>query len=178
MAEAKAKGSLTAPFTVLIDQREKLPYSFEGLHADAKQGNRPLIVPARTVHLATGDYTIEGYESRIAIERKGGQGGLADLFSTLGQERDRFVRELERLAQMEWAAVVVEASWADVLHGAPFSQLNPKTVFRSIIAWQQRYRRVHWAMAGDRQLAEVMTFRMLERWWKDHQQEREEMIAL
>jgi ERCC4-type nuclease len=100
----------------------------------------------------------------IAIERK----SQADLFGTLGQGRERFERELERLAGLLWAAVMVEADWAEVLSGFDRSRLNPKTIHRSVIAWQQRYPSIHWWFCGDRRLAEVTTFRILERWWLKH----------
>jgi ERCC4 domain len=48
------------------------------------------------------------------------------------------------------------------------SKLNPKTVFRTAISWQQRYQ-VPWVFAGNRRLAEVYTFRFLERFWKESQ---------
>ena len=69
----------------------------------------------------------------------------------------------------EDAAVVVEAEWSEVLGSPPpHTQLTPKTVYRSVIAWQQRYPSIHWWFCADRRLAEVTTFRILERWWLKH----------
>ena len=159
------KPPLVFPLTVLIDQREGLPYRFEGLNADADFGYRPLLVPTRTTHLRTGDYSLEGLENTIAIERK----SLHDCYSTLGQQRERFVRELRRLQEgYAWAAVVVEAGWDEIIRRPPErSSLKSKTVFRSVLAWMQRFPRVHWVMAPDRRFAEVAVFRMLERFAKD-----------
>jgi hypothetical protein len=99
----------------------------------------------------------------VAIERK----SLADLYSTLGQGRQRFARELERLNGYEFTAVVVEAEWSVVIGSPPaYSQLLPKTVYRSVIAWQVRYPKVHWWFVPGRDFAEVTTFRLLERYWK------------
>jgi hypothetical protein len=68
---------------------------------------------------------------------------------------------------MTFAAVVVEADWEKILkHPPDFSRLNPKTIFRSVIAWQQRYPRVHWWMGPDRRFAEIVTLRILERFLK------------
>lgn len=161
---------IESPFVVAIDTREQLAYGFADMRTDAHQGKQPLLVRRATVHLPTGDYSLceEGtirVTLPVAVERK----TLADLFSTLGQERDRFERELARLDALEVAAVVVEASWHDILFNPPErSQLNPKTIHRSVIAWQQRYPRVHWWMCGDRRLAEITTFRILERYWREH----------
>lgn len=157
-------GSIAAPFTVVVDSREQTPFAFTGLHGDARHGRQPLTVRTVTAGLSAGDYSIEGFERQVAIERK----SLCDLFNTLGQARARFIRELGRLHAMEFAAVVVEAGWEEVLQRPPpRSRLLPKTVYRSVLAWQQRYYRVHWWLCPSRGFAEVTTFRMLERFWKD-----------
>jgi DNA excision repair protein ERCC-4 len=155
---------LPTPFTVVIDSREQANYTFQGLRADAKQLCRPLVVQTVVRGLRSGDYSLAGHENAIAIERK----SLSDLYGTLGKGRDRFERELARLAEMRLAVVMVEASWHEILTSPPDrSRLNPKTVHRSVIAWQQRFPNVHWWTAGDRRLAEITTFRILERWWRD-----------
>jgi hypothetical protein len=116
--------------------------------------------------LPTGDYSLEGYESQIAVERK----SLADLYGTISQGRDRFQRELERLDAMECAAVVIEAGWQHILSNPPdYSKLPPKIVFRSLIAWQQKFRRVHWWPVEGRRLAEVTTLRVMEYFWRSRQ---------
>lgn len=165
-----AATSVTLPFTVAIDTREQHAFAFTGLRSDADKHYRPLIVPTTRATLHTGDYSIldtgteHNYSDRITIERK----SLADLFSTLGQNRARFERELDRMAELEWSAVVIEADWPTVLGcPPPHSQLRPKTIFRSVIAWQQRYPNVHWWLCAGREFAEVTTLRILERWWRD-----------
>lgn len=159
-------GFVAAPFVVVCDSREQCAYEFRGLKADAKDGGLPIRVETIVDGLHSGDYSIVGYESRIAIERK----SYEDLFGTLGGGRARFERELERLNAMEWAAVVVEASWRDVAFYQPqHSRMSSKCVVRSIFAFSQRFPKVHWHMMGDRQLAEAATFRLLERFWRDDQ---------
>ena len=162
---ATKNGLLVTPFTVLIDTREQRPFGFASIRSDAYTGRRPLLVRTLVRTLDAGDYSLVGFERRVSVERK----ALADLFNTLGQARARFVRELQRLqAAYEFAAVVVEAGWEDILgRPPPRSRLRPKTVFRSVVAWQQRYPRVHWWMCPSREFAEVVTFRVLERFWKD-----------
>jgi ERCC4-type nuclease len=166
---------LPAPFVVAVDDREKLAYRFAGLHADARQHCRPLVVETVTRHLPTGDYTIDGegenelcpWAEMVAIERKSAE----DLFCTLGQHRDRFERELERLAALDWAAVVVEAEWSELLRSPPIrSELNPKTVIRSVMAWQVRYPTLHWWFLPGRAVAEAVTYRLLEKFWREHQE--------
>lgn len=161
----RKRGTTAAfPVRVVIDTREQLGYTFDGILADARDGGGPLTVSTAVGTLPSGDYSLDGYAERVAVERK----SLADLFHTIGQDRDRFERELVRLAAMEFAAVVVEGQWSDILDPQPWSQLRPKTVFRSVLAWQQRYPRVHWLMMPDREVAEITTFRILERFHRDH----------
>lgn len=156
-----------APFTVVIDTREQLPWDFAGIKADAGQGGPTggnLVVPAVVSCLPAGDYSIHGYGGRVAVERK----SKADLFGTIGQGRGRFVRELERLNEYESASVIVEAEISEIFGmPPPHSELRPKTVSRSVIAWQLRFPRVHWWFLPGRKTAMAWAYRVLERWWKD-----------
>lgn len=158
----------TCPFTVLVDAQEKHPFSF----AEITGANGiPMIVPMQWKSLGTarGDYSIAGHEGRVHVERK----SLDDAHGTIlgwGERRERFVSELENLAAMESAAVVLETSVDELLatapqHGKRTAAENRKTLFRQVLAWQQDYR-VPWFFAGSRQLAEVATFRVLERYWR------------
>jgi len=151
------------PRAVLIDRREKAAYSFTGFRADVRQGEKPLRVLTRIVDLRSGDYSLVGLQDQIAVERK----SLDDLFHTIGQQRSRFHRELERLSRLTFAAVVVEAEWSAVLDHPPAnSRLSPKTIFRSVIAWQQLFPTVAWWFVPGRRPAEIVTFRILERFAK------------
>jgi ERCC4-type nuclease len=55
--------------------------------------------------LPTGDYSIEGQETSICIERK----SLSDLVKTVIHDNLRFCKQLRRMAAMDVAAIVVEA---------------------------------------------------------------------
>ena len=158
--------TITCPFTILIDGREKAPYRFDGIRADAGQQHRPIVVATEWARLKTGDYTIAGMENEVCVERK----SLADLYSTLGQHRERFEREHQRMAAIVETGgstiVVVEADWEAAIHWPPErSQLPPKVVFRTALSWQVRYR-VPWHFLPDRRFSELFTFRFLEKFWK------------
>lgn len=158
----KAVVNPTAPFTVAIDTREQLPYTFTGLKSDAVAGCRPLVVPTSRLTLPAGDYSIDGYCDQVAVERK----SYADLAQTLTHGRRRFVKELERLNRLTMAWVVCEVDFAGMMAGPPaYSQVNPKTLWRSVAAFQIRYPRVHWWLLPGREVAEAMTYRLLEKWW-------------
>ncbi len=152
------------PGTIVIDSREQRFYKFEGMISDARDGRRPLVVPCVMKGLRSGDYSLEGHEDRIAIERK----SLADAYGTFGRGRGRFQRELARLNEMPYAAVIVEAEWSVVFRDPPErAKLPPKTLYRSIIAWQQRFPRVHWWFVPNRIFAERTVLRIFERYLKD-----------
>jgi len=80
---------------IVIDTREQNPWSFrKSEHIEGTVKNK----------LNVGDYSIQGYESKIAIERK----SAVDLFGTLGKGHKRFQRELERAEGMDYFAILVE----------------------------------------------------------------------
>ena len=58
--------------------------------------------------LDTGDYSIEGYEDKISLERK----SLGDLFGTLGKGHTRFKKELERALKLDYFAIIIEGSYS------------------------------------------------------------------
>lgn len=158
------------PFTVVVDNREGHPYAFANV---GQVNGRRLVVPLDNRYLPTGDYSIQGYEDRFALERK----SLEDLYSTLGQNRERFKHELERLDLMDFAAIVVEATLAEVLDPALHrgnwqSRLNPRSAEQTMVAWSVRFPRVHWWLAGSRTGGERRIFDACRHYWQ--LQERKE----
>ena len=105
-------------FTAIIDSREQHPLDVSPLQA--VKGT-----------LVTGDYSVEGLEHAIAIERK----SLDDLLSCCGRERERFDACVQRMLAYPVLALVVEASWADVAAGNWRSKLSPKQVEASLMGW-------------------------------------------
>ena len=149
------------PFTIVCDSREQIPYAFDGMM---------MVVPTVVKGLASGDYSIKGMEDRIAIERK----SLDDLYGSVTWGRDRFEREIERLNDLAaggFAAVMVEATWQEVMNPLQhrpgwINQTEPRSVEGTIISWTLRYPRVHWWLCGDRRGAECRTFSVLRKFWK------------
>lgn len=191
---ASVDRGLVCPFTVLIDTAEQTPFTFQGLYADAgtvnpgskEAGPRPLIVHTERqalgrFPLSLGDYSLSTGLGRCHIERK----SMQDAHSTFlgwarkGEDvgrRERFEQELGRLSEIEAGLVVVECSLEVLLQQAPqyghrTASQNSKTLFRSILSWQQKYD-VQWMFAGGRRLAEQYAFRWLEKWDKKDRDER------
>lgn len=168
------------PFEVVVDSNEGAPFNFLGLKSPAAQGKKPIVVrivrkalwnmAVRRVETKRGafdvglaDYSIEGMERRVQIERK----SVADLFGTLGGRREKFEAEIKRLSEdCQFAAVVVEGGWDQIIMWRGNGP-EPQSVIGTILAWMQRYRNVHWVLCPSRSAAERLTFRMLERFWND-----------
>lgn len=112
--------------TILISDQEKRPWSF----SDAVQTQR--------VYLKTGDYQISGLEKHLCIERK----SEVDLLGTITEERDRFIKELERMASFRVSYLIIETDWHAIETGAwaSRSQVHPNSVVGSILAFSLKYR--------------------------------------
>jgi ERCC4-type nuclease len=65
------------------------------------------------VTLKTGDYTMEGMESLLSLERK----SLADLVACTVTYRKRFLSVCNRLSRLRWKAILVEANLEDIKGG-------------------------------------------------------------
>jgi len=139
-------------FKIIIDSREQAAYTFANIKP------KPTIIYKG---LSTGDYSLDGYENKITIERK----TLADLFGSTGQGRDRFEREFERLSSFDYAALVIEAGLGDIFKRPPvYSKMNPKAVFRTLLVWSIRYD-VHVWPCPDRAFAARLTYLLLGKYY-------------
>lgn len=129
---------------IIIDTREQEPYTFESESVRRK--------------LDAGDYSIEGHETTVAVERK----SLADFVNTVIHSRKRFHKELEKLTGYKRACIVVEASMRDVLEGTYGTGAHPSAVIGAVISLC-----VDWNVpvyfCGDRQCAREFVERYLER---------------
>jgi DNA excision repair protein ERCC-4 len=153
-----------APFHLIVDTREQHPWRFERIN----MSGRHIVVPLVTDQaLKTGDYSIEGQEARISIERK----SYPDLMGSLTQDRERFEREMVRLNELEWSAVIVESGWTEILATDPQRPgLSKRSIYRTILSWSIRYPTVHWFTSRDRSHAEAQCFHLL-RFWHERQEE-------
>ena len=128
-------------FRIVIDTREQVPYSF------------PCAVLSRK--LDAGDYSVEGCERRVAVERK----SLSDFAHTVLHDFERFAAELDKLALMEAACIVVEADLDAVLRGKHAHSLravSPQALLGFAVHLESRWKvPVHWC--GSRQAAIAFT---------------------
>lgn len=114
---------------VIIDTREQAPFDFSRFE-NWIQGTRVQTVPV-------GDYTVEGMEGVLALERK----SLNDLVATLMHNRERFLRMCEKLAEYKYKAIIVEASYEDVKSPYPgeMAAAHPNGVSGSLDALEVKF---------------------------------------
>ena len=115
---------VSSPMVVLIDTREQLPFQFG---EDIKT--------VRT-KLEVGDYSLQGLENLVAIERK----TLNDFISSTIHNKHRFTQNLVDLAQMDHKAIVVEASLRDVFAHRYKSKTHNQSVFGIVAAIQGKWK--------------------------------------
>lgn len=131
---------------IIIDTREKTPYIFQN---------------SITKALPTGDYSIKGLEDQIIVERK----TKSDCYGSLGQGRKRFEKEFIRMAEFDYAALVIECSLTDFLTPPEYSQMNPKSAINSLISWSIHYG-VHVHFCDSREYSRAMTYQILRKYWR------------
>ena len=100
-------------FTIIIDTRERKPWSFEH-HAKANYKLDP------------GDYSIEGLENLIAIERKR---NVAEFANNITEKR--FVDVVERLSKIPYSFILFEFGM-DQIMSYPIGSDIPKRLWDKI----------------------------------------------
>lgn len=100
-------------FTIIIDTREQKPWNFSN-HATANH------------KLDTGDYSIEGLESILAIERKRNISEFANNIT-----ENRFVDVVNRLSKFKYAFILFEFDMKDVIN-YPIGSNIPKRLWDKI----------------------------------------------
>jgi ERCC4-type nuclease len=149
------------PGVIICDTREQSPFPFRSIDPWDE-------IPMKYAALATGDYSLVGYESVITIERK----SVSDWYGSIGADRERFTREMERLAEMRHAAVVIEGDWNALTVDRPATiQMSAKSSSHTMLSWSLRYG-VHFWPCLNRRHAELVTFHLLRHFLKQEMERR------
>ena len=112
---------LEKPVNILRDDREKKPWRI----------NSPDFTVSKC-RLSVGDYTIEGFEKTVAIEKKS---GLKEFIMNLsGRDRKRFERELVKLAEFPIKCIVIEDTLDARLYRL-FKTINTRIYPFSVYFW-------------------------------------------
>ena len=85
------------------------------------------------------DYTLEGMENLVALERK----SIADVVACTVVSRQRFLAACARLSRFRWKAILIEATLEDVKGGfAQFaipSEVHPNAVCGTLDAIEAKF---------------------------------------
>jgi ERCC4-type nuclease len=109
--------------TIIVDSREQDPLVFHRL-------------PSVRGTLQSGDYGLAGAGDALAVERK----TVADLVGCcVGDNRERFERELHRLRGCRFARLLIVGERASIERGEFRSRIAPASVLHSLAAWEARY---------------------------------------
>lgn len=95
-------------FNIVVDTREQKPWAFSSCNTVKKK-------------LDTGDYSIEGLESLLCIERKNSVSEIANNIS-----ESRFKDEIERMGNYLYKFILLEFSLQDVLNYPRGSSVPPR----------------------------------------------------
>jgi DNA excision repair protein ERCC-4 len=108
---------------IVVDTREQEPLAFQRLAS--VRGT-----------LQTGDYSVAGLEDLFSVERK----TVPDLVGCcMGDNRERFERELHRLRGYRFKRLLVVGSEFEILAGQYHSNIKPQAVMATLCAFEVRY---------------------------------------
>lgn len=124
-------------YKIIRDTREQYPWDF------TFYDNCDEVIIRK---LETGDYTLEGYEDILVIERKRNTGEIAN---NIGFAKTRFNAELERMKKIKWHYIICEFSIDDVLafpvnSGIPKNKwsnlrINGKYMMKTLSSYKELY---------------------------------------
>jgi len=149
---------------IVQDSREQSPFHFDGEQYDN--------VEVQEGSLTTGDYSLAGLESRVAVERK----SLPDFMTSISTGRDRFERELTRARGLDAFMVVVEAPFSEIVAGNYRSRMKPKAATQTVYSFMSRYRAT-FHFAQSRAWAEYATYSFLRHYAKRVEKEYRAAVA-
>lgn len=115
-------------FMIIRDSREK---KGSGWNFRASANCKGMI----TQKLDTGDYSVEGYEDTIMIERK----SIPDLWGSLGQWRTRFMKEMDRSLEFPIRYLIIEGSLKDIKAGFRYSKLTAEYIMACLTSLEVKY---------------------------------------
>ena len=133
---------LTFPddFVIVIDTREQKP-----LFKNVKG------LVTITQKVTYGDYTIQGFEDNFGIERK----RIGDFYAYIARERERTIKKLAELSTLDFAALVIESDYDDIIQHQLFTRVHPAVAEGFLTSVNVRYD-IHTFFHKDR--------RVIERW--------------
>lgn len=111
---------------IIKDTREKTGYNFR---------RSPTCAGMEVSKLDTGDYSIKGMEHIVCVERK----SISDLYLSLGKNKERFMREVDRMQEIPYRFIVIDGTLDETMKGNRFSKLTSKYISSFLFKLQLIY---------------------------------------
>lgn len=102
---------------IIQDTQEKNPFDFSFYDVEVK-----------VQKIKTGDYTVEGFEDVILIERKASADEIAGNFS---KKKEAWWREMKRISEVEYKYIVCEFPLEHVLEYPKYSMAPRKDIIKA-----------------------------------------------
>jgi ERCC4-type nuclease len=151
-------------YTVIKDSREQDGYTFERFNGRYHQCDGMVVRK-----LDTGDYSLEGLEDKVCIERKA---RVSELAINLGKDKRRFMDEIERMKVFPFKFLILEFTLEDVMDFPERSDI-PEEKWNSIVITNkymlkmliefQMYDDIHVIFCGNRKNAKLVVSSILKR---------------
>lgn len=150
-------------FDILIDTHEIKPFEFA---ADAE------VDEIISRHIETGDYTIDGFEDMLCIERKA---SVSEIANNIGEKR--FARQIERMEKIPYRYIVCEFTFEDVVQFPKGStipkykwkhlRINSKFIVKKLSEYENVYG-IEIIYAGNRAAAKEITLQLMKDFYAKH----------
>ncbi len=121
-----AKKKTYRKFQIIRDTREKVGWKFRASSNCSGMTEKKL---------DTGDYSVEGYEDIIMLERK----SIVDLWNSLIQGRERFMREMDRAKEFPLRYLVIEGTLKDINNGIRYSKVKADFILASLFSLEVKH---------------------------------------
>ena len=153
------------PFVVVQDTREQAPWTFQNVIIE----KRLWVIHREVKTMQTGDYSIEGFEDLLVIERK----SVSDIIQSITAGHNREGRKQARMREIQDAGgfcrMVIEGSFSvacDQLDTEEGRRVSSSHILGTWKSWEIKY--VPWLWAGDRRRAELIAFHLMLEWWREN----------
>lgn len=149
-------------FKIIIDTREQKPWSFPEYETSIAK-------------LDTGDYSIDGYQHLVGIERKR---NVAEIANNITE--DRFIDVVNRLSLMKYKYILLEFDLSDVMvypEGSTIPKrlwskirISPAYILKNLIELQIHYD-INIIFCSNSAYAENMALHLMKKIYKYEQQQ-------
>ena len=141
---------------IICDTRDKAEYRWT--FSELLKENEA----AEARKLDTGDYSIEGLEAFISIDRKK---SVNEVIANISNRTDRirFRKELDRAKDLEYFYIMCEFGISDIMRGSRYSKVSPSYILSALSGIELSYPNLRIHYAGSDKNAEILTYRILSR---------------